>query len=91
MHQQRSILNLYPRFRLMRTNAVTSSVFIRVTMGMGAFIHSSKANSREVLLGSTSFILFSILFVHSGSADCRLSGRRWVLFRLTVRNFRYIV
>ena len=46
---------------------ITSSVFIRVTMGMGAFIQSSKASAREVLLGSTSFMLFSILFVKSGS------------------------
>lgn len=50
-----------------RTSGVTSSVFIRVTMGMGAFIQSAKASTREVLLGSTSLILFSILFVKSGS------------------------
>ena len=35
-------------------------------MGMGAFIHSSKANAREVFFGSTSLMLFSILFVKSG-------------------------
>lgn len=36
-------------------------------MGMGAFIQSSKAHAREVLFGSTSFMLFSVLFVKSGS------------------------
>ena len=38
-------------------------------MGMGAFIQSSKASAREVLFGSTSFMLLSILFVKSDSAS----------------------
>lgn len=41
-------------------------------MGMGAFIQSEKASAREVLFGSTSFMLFSILLVKSGSVS---SGR----------------
>ena len=66
-------------------------VYIRVTMGMGAFIHSSKASAREVLLGSTSLIRSSIpaplaavsVSYHSIALGCRQlfpmlqSQRKW--------------
>jgi hypothetical protein len=58
MHQQSSMLNFSPRRRLTLQSRVTSKVFVSVTIGMGDFIHSSKAVARLVSLGLTScFIL----------------------------------
>ena len=43
MHQHISILNFSLRRRLIRRSRVTSSVLNSVTIGIGAFIHASKA------------------------------------------------
>ena len=57
MHQHISILNFRPCRRLMRRSRVTSSVLNSVTIGIGAFIHISKAYARVVSFGLTSFII----------------------------------
>ena len=59
MHQQSSMLNFSPRRRLTLQSRVTSKVFVSVTIGMGDFIHSSKAVARFVSLGLIScFIVY---------------------------------
>ena len=49
-----------PDFRLIFTRRDTLSVLKNVTIGMGAFIHISKAYARLVSWGFTSFILNAI-------------------------------
>jgi hypothetical protein len=62
MHQLSSMLNFSPRRRLTLQSLVTSKVFVSVTIGMGDFIHSSKAMALLVSLGLIScFILISQL------------------------------
>ena len=60
MHQHINILNFMPDFRLIFTRRDTLSVLKNVTIGMGAFIHISKAYARLVSWGFTSFILNAI-------------------------------
>ena len=51
-----------PRRRLTLQSLVTSKVFVSVTIGMGDFIHSSKAMALFVSLGLIScFIVFMII------------------------------
>ena len=60
MHQHINILNFMPDFRLIFTRRDTLSVLKNVTIGIGAFIHISKAYARLVSWGFTSFILNAI-------------------------------
>ena len=64
MHQHSSMLNFMPRCRLTLRSRVTSKVFVNVTIGMGDFIHSSKAMALLVSLGLIScFILIHFEFI----------------------------
>ena len=59
MHQQSRALNLIPLFLLAFSARLTSNVLVRVTIGMGDVIQSSKALARDVCCGSISlFIVF---------------------------------
>jgi len=60
MHQHINILNFMPDFRLIFTRRDTLSVLKNVTIGIGAFIHISKAYARLVSWEFTSFILNAI-------------------------------
>ena len=68
MHQQSSILNFIPRCRLTLQSLVTSKVLVNVTIGMGDFVHSSKAMALLVSLGLIS--CFILLFVF----DCKVTN-----------------
>ena len=57
--QQSSMLNFIPRRRLTLQSLVTSKVLVSVTIGMGDFVHSSKAMALLVSLGLIScFIVY---------------------------------
>lgn len=58
IHQHISMLNFRPRRWLIFLSRVTSSVLKSVTIGIGAFIHISKAYARVVSFGFTSCIIF---------------------------------
>jgi len=47
-----------PRLRLTLQSRDTSKVYVNVTIGMGDFIHSSKAMARFVSLGLISCFIF---------------------------------
>ena len=56
------MLNFIPRCRLTLQSLVTSKVLVNVTIGMGDFVHSSKAMALLVSLGLIScFILFILV------------------------------
>ena len=55
------MLNFIPFLLLTLTNRVTSMVLKKVTIGLGAFIHNSKACARVVSSGLTSFVILLII------------------------------
>ncbi len=61
MLQHINILNFRPRFRLICRKRVTSRVLINVTIGIGAFIHISKAYALVVSFGFTSCIIVFLM------------------------------
>ena len=74
MHQHMSILNFSLRRRLIRHSRVTSRVLNSVTIGIGAFIHISKAYALVVSFGLTSCIFFLMQNYHFAFRPDRRKG-----------------
>ncbi len=81
MHQHSNILNFNPRLRLTLQSRVTSKVLVSVTIGMGDFVHNSKAMALLVSLGLISCFIVLLVF------DCKDGASRvqWSLFQLPRR------
>ena len=60
MHQQRSIFNFRPFFRLSFTKRVMSKVLVNVTIGIGEVIHKQKACERLLSSGFISCFILNI-------------------------------
>ena len=61
MHQHISMFSFMPVLRLTFTNRVMSNVFTNVTIGIGDFIHISKAYARVDSWGIISVFIFLML------------------------------
>ena len=59
MHQHISVLNFMPLLLLTLSRRLTSIVFTKVTIGIGAVIQSLKASERLLSLGSISVFMSS--------------------------------